>query len=81
MAVLRELVQHHVREEEAGMFPYAEKRLGKRRSRELAAQMMERANGNGHGNGTARADGNGNGNGTVQPTGQRSGRARRRATR
>ena len=48
VAVLRGLVQHHLDDEEARMFPHAEKRLGKRRSRELAAAMAERANGNGH---------------------------------
>ncbi len=39
MTVLKELVGHHVEEEEDEMFPMAEKRLGDDRSSELAAQM------------------------------------------
>ena len=39
MTVLKELVEHHVEEEEDEMFPMAEKKLGDRRSSELAQQM------------------------------------------
>ena len=39
MTVLKELVEHHVEEEEDEMFPMAEKRLGGERSEELAEQM------------------------------------------
>jgi hemerythrin superfamily protein len=39
MTVLKELVAHHVEEEEGEMFPMAEKKLGDRRSNELAQQM------------------------------------------
>jgi hemerythrin-like domain-containing protein len=39
MTVLKELVEHHVEEEEKEMFPMAEKKLGDRRSVELAGQM------------------------------------------
>ena len=39
MTVLKELVAHHVEEEEGEMFPMAEKKLGDRRSSELAQQM------------------------------------------
>lgn len=43
MTVLKELVAHHVREEEREMFPLAESRLGPERSRELAEAMAARA--------------------------------------
>jgi hypothetical protein len=43
MTVLKELVEHHVQEEEHEMFPMAEKRFGVERSREIAAQMEQRA--------------------------------------
>ena len=39
MTVLKELVEHHVEEEEDEMFPMAEKKLGDQRSSELAQQM------------------------------------------
>ena len=39
MTVLKELVGHHVEEEEKEMFPMAERRLGDERSSELAEQM------------------------------------------
>jgi hemerythrin superfamily protein len=39
MTVLKELVEHHVEEEEDEMFPMAEKRLGEQRSAVLAEQM------------------------------------------
>ena len=39
MTVLKELVAHHVEEEEKEMFPMAERRLGEERSAELADQM------------------------------------------
>jgi hemerythrin-like domain-containing protein len=39
MTVLKELVAHHVEEEEQEMFPMAERRLGSERSSELADQM------------------------------------------
>jgi hemerythrin-like domain-containing protein len=39
MTVLKELVGHHVEEEEQEMFPMAERRLGADRSAELAEQM------------------------------------------
>jgi len=39
MTVLKELVAHHVEEEEDEMFPMAEKKLGDSRSSELAQQM------------------------------------------
>ena len=42
MTVLRELVSHHVQEEEREMFPLAESALGPERSRELAEQMQQR---------------------------------------
>jgi hypothetical protein len=45
MTVLKELVEHHVEEEEEEMFPMAEKRFGKERSRELAEQMQAQAGG------------------------------------
>ena len=43
MTVLKELVEHHVDEEEKEMFPMAERKLGAERSRELAAAMQTRA--------------------------------------
>ena len=39
MTVLKELVAHHVEEEEKEMFPMAERRLGEERSAELADRM------------------------------------------
>jgi hemerythrin-like domain-containing protein len=39
MTVLKELIEHHVEEEEQEMFPIAERRLGEERSAELADQM------------------------------------------
>ncbi len=39
MTVLKELIEHHVEEEEEEMFPLAEKKLGEERSSELAAEM------------------------------------------
>lgn len=39
MTVLKELVGHHVEEEEKEMFPMAEKRLGDERNTELGNQM------------------------------------------
>lgn len=39
MTVLKELVAHHVEEEEREMFPLAERKLGAERSRELRDQM------------------------------------------
>lgn len=42
MTVLKEMVEHHVDEEEKEMFPMAERKLGAR-SHELAAQMAARA--------------------------------------
>jgi len=39
MTVLKELVAHHVEEEEDEMFPIAEKKLGEDRSSELAEEM------------------------------------------
>jgi hemerythrin superfamily protein len=43
MTVLKELVEHHVAEEEREMFPMAERQLGAERSRELAEAMAARA--------------------------------------
>jgi hemerythrin-like domain-containing protein len=43
MTVLKELVEHHVEEEEKEMFPMAERKLGVERSRELAEAMAARA--------------------------------------
>jgi hemerythrin superfamily protein len=43
MTVLKELIEHHVEEEEEDMFPMAEKKLGRERSRELAEEMAARA--------------------------------------
>jgi hemerythrin superfamily protein len=43
MTVLKEMVEHHVEEEEREMFPMAERQLGPERSRELAEQMAKRA--------------------------------------
>jgi hemerythrin superfamily protein len=42
MTVLKELVAHHVEEEEKEMFPMAERKLGPERSHELAEQMAAR---------------------------------------
>jgi iron-sulfur cluster repair protein YtfE (RIC family) len=42
MTVLKELIEHHVKEEEE-MFPMAEKKLGLERSKALAEQMSSRA--------------------------------------
>jgi hemerythrin superfamily protein len=39
ITVLKELVQHHVEEEEEEMFPLADRRLGDERSSELADEM------------------------------------------
>lgn len=43
LTVLKEIVQHHVEEEEEEMFPAAEKKLGKAKLEELAEAMEERA--------------------------------------
>jgi hemerythrin superfamily protein len=43
MTVLKELVAHHVEEEEKEMFPMAERKLGEERSRELAEAMAAHA--------------------------------------
>jgi hemerythrin-like domain-containing protein len=43
MTVLKELVEHHVEEEEDEMFPMAEKKFGREKSQELAAQMEAEA--------------------------------------
>jgi hypothetical protein len=43
MTVLKELIEHHVEEEEEEMFPMAEKKFGAERSRELAEQMEAQA--------------------------------------
>jgi hemerythrin superfamily protein len=43
MTVLKELVAHHVEEEEKAMFPMAERKLGPERSSVLAAAMEARA--------------------------------------
>ena len=43
MTVLKEMVEHHVDEEEKEMFPMAERKLGAERSRELAETMQARA--------------------------------------
>jgi hemerythrin superfamily protein len=43
MTVLKEMVEHHVEEEEQEMFPMAERQLGSERSRELAERMAARA--------------------------------------
>jgi len=43
MTVLKELVAHHVEEEEKEMFPLAERKLGPERSTELAEAMAARA--------------------------------------
>jgi len=44
MTVLKELIEHHVEEEEQEMFPDAEKKLGKQRLEALGEEMEERAN-------------------------------------
>ncbi|HEV7731493.1 MAG TPA: hemerythrin domain-containing protein [Candidatus Binatia bacterium] len=43
MTVLKELIEHHVEEEEGEMFPMADKKLGEERSKELGAQMAAQA--------------------------------------
>jgi len=43
MTVLKELIEHHVEEEEKEMFPDAEKKLGKEHLDELAEAMEKRA--------------------------------------
>ncbi len=43
VTVLKEIVEHHVEEEEEEMFPAAEKKLGKDRLEELAAEMQSAA--------------------------------------
>jgi len=43
MTVLKELIEHHVDEEEEEMFPDAEKKLGKERLEVLGEEMDERA--------------------------------------
>ncbi len=43
MTVLKELVAHHVKEEEHEMFPMAERKLGPERSQELAEAMTAKA--------------------------------------
>lgn len=43
MTVLKELIEHHVEEEEGEMFPMADKKLGDERSNELGAQMATQA--------------------------------------
>jgi len=43
MTVLKEMVEHHVDEEEKEMFPMAERKLGADRSRALAERMASRA--------------------------------------
>lgn len=43
MKVFKEILDHHVAEEEREMFPEAERRLGQERLEELGAQMGERA--------------------------------------
>ena len=43
MTVLKELIEHHVEEEEDEMFPLAEKKFGADRSRELADEMQAHA--------------------------------------
>jgi hypothetical protein len=44
MTVLKELIEHHVEEEEKEMFKDAEKKLGKERLEDLGAEMEARAN-------------------------------------
>lgn len=43
MTVLRELIEHHVEEEQDEMFPLAEKKLGSERIRELGEALAARA--------------------------------------
>jgi hypothetical protein len=43
MTVLKELIEHHVEEEEQEMFPEAEKKLGAQRLEDLGAEMEARA--------------------------------------
>lgn len=43
MTVLKELIEHHVEEEQDEVFPMAEKKLGKQRMEELGEQLEERA--------------------------------------
>jgi hypothetical protein len=40
LTVLKEIIEHHVEEEEQEMFPTAEKKLGKERLEELASEMQ-----------------------------------------
>ena len=43
ITVLRELIEHHVEEEQDEIFPMAEKKLGKERIAELGEQLEERS--------------------------------------
>jgi len=43
VTVLKEVIEHHVEEEQDEMFPAAEKKLGKARLEELAVEMQELA--------------------------------------
>jgi len=43
MTVLRELIEHHVEEEQDEIFPMAERKLGKERISELGERLEERA--------------------------------------
>ncbi len=43
LAVFKELIEHHVEEEEHEMFPTAERKLGNRRLSELGLRMLEKA--------------------------------------
>ena len=47
LTVFKELVEHHVEEEEQEMFPLAERRLGARRLAELGLRMLEKAEASG----------------------------------
>ena len=48
ITVLKELVEHHVEEEQDEMFPSAEKKLGKDRLEELGEEMQARMQHGGH---------------------------------